>query len=195
MSTSLPSQASFDPNVIKVCEALNDIGIPTRYVEETSGFLAHIRIVNGTLHVSPHCDASDVLHEGGHLAIVPGRYRGLANNNLDALVRHMLEDLDNHEEFDPDSPLYRAVIQCSDAEATAWAYAFGKYLRLADEDIIKDDQYPDEDGIPGGAAVRMCLAMRAFEGIHGLAYAGFCSVNRFGKLPVYPQLAFWTQEL
>jgi hypothetical protein len=189
------SPALFDRTVVKVCAALNAIGIDTVFTEEASGFLKNIRIVNGTLHVSPACDASDVLHEAGHLAIIPRRYRAQANDNLDVLTRFMLDDLDRYANEGPDSPIYRAVIQCSDVEATAWAFAFGKHVGLSDEEIIKDDQYPDENGVPTGAEVRFCLAARAYLGINGLAHAGFCSTNRFGRLPIYPELAYWTQEL
>ncbi|MBC8738559.1 hypothetical protein F6X40_17515 [Paraburkholderia sp. UCT31] len=185
----------FDATVVRVCTALNEIGIATTFVEKACGFLENVRIVNGTLHIAPECDASDVLHEAGHLSIIPSRYRSRANDDLDVLTKFMLEDLDLVNGDEPDSPLYRAVIQCSDPEATAWAWAFGKHLGLPEEEIIKDDQYPDENGVPTGAEVRMCLAMRAYVGINGLAHAGFCSVNRFGRLPVYPKLAYWTQEL
>jgi hypothetical protein len=46
-----------------------------------------------------------------------------------------------------------------------------------------------------GAEMRLSLSMGMYIGIHGLAHAGFCSTNRFGRLPQYPKLAFWTQEL
>jgi hypothetical protein len=197
-SLALPPEISpdlFDPTVVKVCAALNAIGIETVFADEASGFLENIRIVNGTLHLCPACDASDVLHEAGHLAIIPRRYRAMANDDLDVLTKFMLDDLDRYADEGPDSPIYRAVIQCSDVEATAWSFAFGKHLGLADEEIIKDDQYPDVNGVPQGAEVRFCLAANAYFDINGLAHAGFCSTNRFGRLPVYPQLAYWTQEL
>lgn len=190
---------TYDPMVIRVCEALNEIGIETTFVEsfgeDAKPFLDNVRIVNGTLHIIPACDASNVLHEAGHLAIIPRRYRAMANDDLDVLTKYMLDDLENYYDEGPDSPIYRAVIQCSDTEATAWSFAFGRHIGIPDEEIIKDDQYPDENGVPTGAEVRKCLAMRAYMGINGLAHAGFCSTNRFGRLPVYPQMAYWTQEL
>ncbi|KVP97061.1 hypothetical protein WJ97_11470 [Burkholderia ubonensis] len=178
----------------RVIQALNDIGIEARIVEGATGFLRGVRIVAGALHIAPDCRVSDVLHEAGHVACVPKRYRHRANDDLDVLAREMLEDVDRLG-LHPDSPLYRAVIQCSDPEATAWAWAFGQHLGVAPEDIIEDHQYPGEDGVGTGVEVRMALSMRMYIGIHGLAHAGFCATNRFGRLPQYPQLVYWTQEL
>jgi len=183
-----------DEKLARAIAALNEIGIETLLVEGATGFLKGIRIVTGTLHVAPECDVGDVLHEAGHLALAPRRYRARANLDMDGLIKEMLADVDRLD-LHPDSPLYRAVIQCSDPEATAWAWAFGLHIGLAPEDIIKDHHYPDEDGVGTGAEERLALAAHSHRGIHGLAHAGFCSVNRFGRLPVYPKMAFWTQEL
>jgi hypothetical protein len=178
----------------KVVDALTAIGLEVLFVDGASGFLSGVRIVGGALHISPDCAVSDVLHEAGHLSCTPGRYRGRANDDLDVLAREMLDDLDRLK-VEPDSPLYRAVIQCSDPEATAWAWAFGRHLGLEPEVIIEDHQYPDDDGNGTGAEVRLALSVGRYIGVHGLAHAGFCSTNRFGRLPVYPNLAFWTQEV
>lgn len=178
----------------RVIQALNDIGLEVRLVERATGFLPNVRIVAGVLHVAPDCRISDLLHEAAHLACLPRRYRARAYDDLDVVAKEMLDDLERLNES-PDSALYRAVIQCSDPEATAWAYAFGVHLGLAPEDIIEDDQYPDDNGVGTGAEVRLALSMGMYIGIHGLAHAGFCSTNRFGRLPQYPKLAYWTQEL
>ena len=178
----------------RVIQALDDIGLEVRIVEGARGFLPNLRIVGGALHVAPNCSVSDLLHDAGHLACIPKRYRARANDDLDVVAKDMLDDLERLN-VHPDSPLYRAVIQCSDPEATAWAFAFGRHLGLAPEDIIEDDQYPDDSGVGTGAEVRAALSMGMYIGIHGLAHAGFCSTNRFGRLPQYPKLAYWTQEL
>lgn len=178
----------------RVLAGLAEIGIATTIDATAKGFLDKIRIVDGRLHVAPDCPVGDVLHEAGHLAIIPRRYRSRANNDIGRLQREMLEDMTRTNEF-PDSPIYRAVLQTSDPEATAWAYAFGKHLGLADEDIIEDHSYPDETGKGTGADIRLSLSMRAYVGINGLAHAGFCSFRGLGGLPKYPEMAFWTQEL
>lgn len=83
-------------------------------------------------------------------------------------------------------------MQCSDPEATAWAWAIGKHLGLPDEIIILDSEY---DGT--GANERLSLGMGAHLGVHGLAHAGFCAASKayseITNQPCYPNLAFWLQ--
>jgi hypothetical protein len=184
-----------DALLLRVIAELNGIGLEARLVEGATGFLRGVRIVGGALHIAPECPVSDVLHEAGHLACLPKRYRHLANDDLDVVAREMLDDVERLNEH-PDSPLYRAAIQCGDSEATAWAFAFGRHIGVDARDIIEDHQYPDEvTGEGTGAEVRLALSMGRYIGIHGLAHAGFCSTNRFGRLPQYPNLAYWTQDL
>lgn len=189
-----PEVAPQQEKLPQVVEALRAIGLDVRMVPEAIGFLDGVRIEGGALLVAPGCRISNLCHEAGHLACLPARYRHLATDDIDVLVPVMFEDL-TRLGVDPDSPLYRAVLQCSDTEATAWAWAFGVHLGLEPETIIEDYQYPDEDGNGTGAEVRLQVSMGMHFGVNGLARAGFCSTNRFGRLPVYPKLAFWTQEL
>jgi len=165
--------------------ALNAIGLEVVLQDEADGFLSDCRIENGRLLVAARCSISNILHEAGHLAILPARFRPWACDDLDVMTVRMLDAI---ADLDPDSPLYRAALQCGDAEATAWAFAFGTHLKIAPEEIIEDYQYEGT-----GEHVRLCLSMRAYLGINGLAHAGFCSTNRFGRLPVYPSLASWLQ--
>lgn len=189
----IPATLCPSPELARTIDALRGIGLQVDIVEGAKGFLPGVAIVHGTLQVSPECRLSDLIHEASHLAIVPGRYRHLAHGNLYALYPAMFNDVDQAQ-VAPDAPLARAILQCTDTEATAWSWAFGMHLGLAPELIIEDGQYPDENGIGTGAEIRMMLSLNRYMGINGLANAGFCSVHRFGKLPVYPQLAFWLQE-
>jgi len=194
MREQAPDKLPQHAELPRVVEALRQIGLDVRLVLAATGFLDGIRIEGGALLVAPACRISNLLHEAGHLACVPARYRHLATDDIDALVPVMFDDV-TRLGVDPDSPLYRAILQCSDTEATAWAWAFGTHLGLEPETIIEDYQYPDEDGTGSGAEVRLQVSMGMYFGVNGLASAGFCSTNRFGRLPVYPNLAFWTQEL
>ncbi|SAK98400.1 hypothetical protein AWB76_07524 [Caballeronia temeraria] len=171
----------------RVLRFLNGIGIPARYEVGATGFSAGCRIEQGTLAVDPQCRISTVLHEAAHLAITPRCFRSLMDGNLYAGQREMLRRIDE-QGLHPDSPLYRAVIQCSDPEATAWAWAAGVSLGLPGSEIIRDDEYDGE-----GADNRLALQMNAYIGIHGLAHAGFCAVRKRGKHDAWPRLNFWTQ--
>ncbi|RYZ92823.1 MAG: hypothetical protein EOP06_03090 [Proteobacteria bacterium] len=168
---------------------LREIGLTVAEAEIEGGFVPHVRIFKGTLLVDPRALVSDLLHEAGHLAITPSRYRHLMDGDLRPGIIEMIR-LYGLEDDEPDSKLYRAVVQASDDGATAWAFAAGVKLQIPHDEIISGDQYGGD-----GETIRACLAANAYIGINGLSFAGFCSSNRFGKLPVYPNLAFWTQEL
>ena len=169
---------------------LEAIGIGVTIEPGANGFLDHIRIVDGILRVDPGCPVGDVLHEAGHLAVTPARWRKQCQANMDEMVADMFADLRALGEH-PDSPLSRAAMQGGEQEAIAWAWSAGVHLRLMPNDIIIDAPYAFEGF---GNEVRACLAARDHPGISGLAHAGFCSTNGLGGKPRYPKLAFWTQE-
>lgn len=179
-----------------VLSFLNEIGIEARWEVGASGFVPGVRITNGVLAVDPHCQVADVLHEAGHIAIMPRRYRHMLNGDIAPAIKAAWEDasrIDPH----PEAPLMRALLQCSDPEATAWAWAAGMHLGLASKEIIPDT---DDPRIYGGdaAGVRLAHELNHSIGAHGLAAAGFCQVGMFNKYnpkPKYPKLAFWTQEI
>lgn len=177
--------------VVRVVEALNEIGL-TAYMEPgAKGFIDGVRIQDGVLYVDPHARVSGLLHEAGHLATMPRRFRHYVSGDLSKAQRRMFEELRDEP---PETPLYRAAIQCSDCEATAWAFAFGTHLGLSPETIIRDDEYDGE-----GEATRLSVVMRGYLGINGMAAAGFCTssvmMSKQTGRPLYPKLAFWTQEL
>jgi hypothetical protein len=178
-----------ESSVSRCVRFLREIGLTVREKTGARGFFDGIEIVEGTLLVDPCCAVSDLLHEAGHLAIVPGRYRRLMNADLEPGWHAMIEGL-RATGFGPETALYRAVIHCSDTEATAWAWAAGRRLGLSGTEIIGDGDYDgDED------AIRYLLGIGKYVGIEGLASAGFCTMVRSGPHPVFPRLAFWTQEV
>lgn len=171
---------------------LNSIGIATTSSPGATGFLPGVKISGGALFVDPSCHISDLLHEAGHVAIFPATYRHLMSGNISNAQRAMFDDL-RKRDIDPDSQIYRAAIQSSDPEATAWAWAAGVHLGVEQDEIVLSHQYEGD-----GESIRLGLALGLYIGIHGLAHAGFCSVNRMtaaytGK-PLYPKLAMWTQS-
>lgn len=171
---------------------LRRIGIAVRIERGATGFLNHIRVVEGELYVDPRCPVSNMLHEAGHLATVPARYRSLMSGNLYQGFESMLADI-SRQNLHPDDPLCRAAMQASDPEATAWAWAAGIHLGLPPDLIVLDEEY---DGT--GADVRLSLRLGTYAGIHGLSHAGFCvtrpHMEAVLKRPVYPKLARWLQN-
>lgn len=178
-------------NLKRVVAFLNSIGLSCEIQPGASGFVEGIQISTGKLLVSPEARVSGLLHEAGHLAVFPGNVRHLANGRLTEAMKAIVELGRNAI---PDSTLARACNQCSDPEATAWAWAAGTHLGLDPREIVQDDEYDN-----GGADIRLMLSMGRYMGINGLAFAGFC-VTRPGPLelmsglPAYPKLAMWLQK-
>lgn len=178
------------PHAEKAMRFLRDIGLQVEICAGATGFTQHVEVIEGGLMVDPKAEASCLLHEAGHLAIVPEQFRHFMSGNLMAGMQHVYETVDRMG-IDPDSALHRAVTQISDPEATAWGYAAGKAIGLPDDVIIRTVDYDGD-----GDFIRLALAANAYVGIHGVSHAGFCAIrkNPYRPLPVYPQLAYWLQK-
>lgn len=59
------------PHAQIIVEFLRDIGLSVAELRGASGFIEHVEIAQGGLLVDPQASASNLLHESGHLAIVP----------------------------------------------------------------------------------------------------------------------------
>ncbi|WP_236467711.1 hypothetical protein [Pseudomonas syringae] len=169
---------------------LVSIGLPVQVEAGACSFIEHVAVFEGGLRVDSQAHASGLLHEAGHLAVMPARFRHFLSGNLSEGMSRAFAELDQLG-LEPDDPLMRAMLQTSDPEVTAWAWAAGKAIGLPDEMIIEDDDYQGE-----GEAIRISLAANAYVGIYGLSHAGFCVVRRnpYRPLPVYPELAQWLQQ-
>ena len=166
----------------RVIAFLKDIGIALRECPGAEGFLKGITFEAGVMIYDPdQTTSSDLLHEAGHVAVIPARYRHLVGGDLDETFAIMGRDLD---QLEIDSPEMRAILQSGEAEATAWSYAAGKAIGLKDRDIIADSDFSDQ-----GASVRTMLSFGAHFGVHGLVHGGMCANKR-----EYPKLTRWLQH-
>ena len=107
---SLTRRCKYLPLALKF---LQSIGIPAHLVPGSQGFIDHIRIKQGSLEVDPTCPVSNLLHEAGHLAVVPQRFRTLMDGNLDDSFAVMFEQLHSLD-LPPDDALVTACLQSSE---------------------------------------------------------------------------------
>lgn len=163
---------------------LRSIGLEIREGDVcTASFLPNITIKDGALIYNDKCDVSDILHEAGHLAAIPTKYRTMCQADMKESIPAIWEKAMKAGEIEPDSPMYCALIQSSDPEATAWAWAAGRHIGLEPEEIIRDHQYEGT-----GADIRAMLAVNCYCGINGLRAAGMVA-----SIKTFPQLKQWVQ--
>jgi hypothetical protein len=90
------------------------------------GFLPGIQIVKGVLHIDPDrlVGSGDVLHEAGHIVVLPSRWRSALGNDV-------VVTLDEAVAADPDAkddPKLRTAIMMGELMAQAWSYAVLKVV-------------------------------------------------------------------
>lgn len=164
----------------EVIAFLEKIGLQMVRVERLEGnFLEGVKIVNGAVHYQDNAAISNLLHEAGHLAIIPENIRHMADGNLDDCFESMFDKIAH---VDPEHEITKALLQCSDTEATAWAWAAGKHLGIREETIIRDVDYDGE-----GESIRLMLSEGHYFGINGLAASGMSSTRTFPAMRIWAQ--------
>ena len=192
-----------------VTSFLQEIGITAvrSTAADIDGFLTGIEIREGVLYCDPDVAATtDFLHEAGHLAVIPARFRRLAGRDVQcSLAPHYDSYFDQHpciRDDGSEDPVIRAILQSGETEAIAWAWAAGRHLGIGDEEIMPDDGvfWISDDDIamePGGAETRARLQAGQYFGINGLIAAGMAASKilqtRHGA-PAYPSLLKWIQN-
>ncbi|RMN17153.1 hypothetical protein ALQ64_03151 [Pseudomonas cannabina] len=178
------------PHAESAMQFLQGIGLAVAVKAGSKGFIDHVEVVDGGLYVDPNAAASGILHEAGHLAIVPKQFRHHLSGDLSKGIAKIFAELDMMD-LEPDAHLQRAMLQASDPEATAWAFAAGKAIGIPETMIIQSAEYDGE-----GDFIRSALSALRYIGINGLSHAGFCVLreNAYRPLPVYPSLSYWLQH-
>lgn len=102
----------------KVISFLNSIGIETKEQKGVMGFIPGVLIDEGKLLYDLElASIADVLHEAGHIAVIPLKYRTFMRKGLTCVFKRMSNALER-ENIEHNSPLFRAILHCSDPEAT-----------------------------------------------------------------------------
>lgn len=165
------SEASND-TALRIIDFLREIGLIVQLCDvPQDSFLPGVRIRQGGLQVDlarlrwP----GDLLHEAGHLAVVPSGLRG----SLDDALQEM-----------------PAVPHGGEIEATAWAWAANRYLGLDSSVLFHDGGYHGH-----AAGLRMNFELGVYLGASGLASAGMAFIAGHADTPVdaasYPQMRLW----
>ena len=112
--------------------------------------------------------AGDLLHEAGHLAVMPPARRRAARGRFDAS-------------------------QAVEMMAQAWSYAAARHLGLDPAQVFHEHGYGDG----GGGWLVTAFAEGAAIGVPGLCWLGLTSHKIGGEIvpdAVYPTMITWTNE-
>lgn len=168
-----------DPAAISKCIAFAEsLGIKARIARRQwqNEFLSGILVWRGALFINPEriLGYDDILHELGHLAILPSVIRKHATGNVSSSTWGPAERYCRAHPFRvgyEEDPVQRALIQAGEAEAMAWGFAamteLGLPLRLSMVD---------------GADVLCQLGTNSYLGINGLQAAGMTTTRTFPKM-------------
>lgn len=153
-------------------------GIGLEVVETTlpdDTFLPGLELRDGGIRVDPARLpwAGDLLHEAGHLAVLPEAQRRFVGV------------------FDEDS---LQAEHAGEQEAMAWAWAAACHLRLPPEVLIHDGGYHGR-----GADVLMMYQVGVIPGLRGLCEIGMTTAVGFGaemsdSVSHYPTMRRWLRE-
>jgi hypothetical protein len=135
--------------------------------------------------------AGELLHEIGHLAILPQPFRNMAYGDVersisDAVDAWMMATPFMTEEpgmIPTENPVSRALIQVGDCEAQAWSYSASLECGIDPLSVFHKNAYQGD-----GRAVVAGLRVSCHAGINGLIAAGMCAPRRF------PTLTKWLQD-
>lgn len=153
---------------------LKEIGIVMVFRElEGNCFLPGIQIINGEMHIDSEqlLYPGDILHEAGHIAIVPSE------------ERHTLNDLSIGE---------RPMREAEEMMAIAWSYAVAKHLEIDPFVIFHDHGYKG-----GGSYIAESFEAGNYFGVPMLAWTGLALERPDPddpSRPVYPALLKWVRD-
>lgn len=162
------------PDHARIVDFLRDIGLPVAEAALPGDtFLPGIAIRDGGLIVDPDRLRwpGDLLHEAGHLAVLPPALRAQASDDL-------------ADEQD--------VPHAGETEAMAWAWAAVHAIGLPPEVLMHEGGYHGQ-----AAAVLQMYAVGIVPGLRGLCESGMTAARGFTPEPVdiqYPQMLRWLRE-
>lgn len=184
-----------DPVIVAKVQAFAEtLGIRMRVYRQrwVNECLPGILVWRGGLSVNPSAMRryDDVLHELGHLAVLPSVIRPYASGDVVLSTEPFTKSwIDTHQfilENGEEEPVSRAILQSGESEAIAWSYAAQVHLGLLPKLTVV---MQDGDSLMWRTATAneiaaeiACLSVGAHFGVHGLAAAGMTTKGMFPKM-------------
>jgi hypothetical protein len=178
MRDATPSPAAsgmlYPERLAPIAGFLNDIGIPCAegYVPDES-FLPGVAVAGGTLVYDAAALGSpgDLLHEAGHIALVPARFRGLVDDDVDAVITGLIDGTATLPAgAAPATDGEIALLRQSEPVAGAWSYAAAMAIGAPAACVFWGETYR------GKAEALIGQLEQGFHiGIQWLARFGYCT--------------------
>jgi hypothetical protein len=151
----------------KIITFLDSVGIITRPVKNSTGFLKGVRIVEGELHydIDRMDSVGDLLHEAGHVATVPIQFRKLLNDDVYKCICRILTQFTN------ENPVARALLHADECEAVAWSYMALRECRIPANIVFHPKFFGGKE-----EAIDLLKGIQSgcYFGFHGLQVSGMC---------------------
>lgn len=163
-----------DPLFSRCVDFLSGIGIHVIFRKINAPcFLPGLRIENGSIVVDREClkYPGDILHEAGHLAVVPGEERASLSGDVIAARIHR---------------------EAEEMMAIAWSYAACMHLQIDPLFVFHDDGYKG-----GGSYIAENFRQQQYFGLPMLQWTGMALDQKTAAasgLPSYPVMLKWLRD-
>jgi hypothetical protein len=188
------SRAADDQELVRIIAFGEDIGFAFEEGSTIGSFIPGIQIGTGMRMVFDRfrlLSPGDLLHEMGHIAILPEPFRSAVHGDVGACLSAMTDNWFRENELithdvngvQIENPVYRALLQASEFEAQAWSYAAAIACDVDPRSVFHTKAYSGE-----GPIILAIMSVSVHVGITGLAAAGLCVRQSF------PVLNKWLQD-
>lgn len=168
------TEISANTRLDKCVKFLNDIGIKTIFEQiQDNTFLPGLSIMNGTIIIAREKlkNPGDVLHEAGHIAVVPSAER----HSLNAVSIEKREQREAEEMM-----------------AIAWSYAACVHLNIDPVFVFHNDGYKG-----GGGSIVENFQNKRYFGLPMLQWIGLAVDEKNAKesdVQPYPRMIKWLRD-
>jgi hypothetical protein len=200
MSSVLAEPTDLSAATDRIVAFIQDLGIPIRDGDvPADAFLPGVRIEGGGLVIDRAAlfTPGDLLHEAGHLAVVPARYRHRIGADVDAGVAEVRAQAKASGDADPVLDGLEGL--GGELQAIAWSYAACCHLELPLEIVFRPGAYgTDKNGGAHPMMIAQQIELGFFPGLHRLIQAGMTAQPQSLLHPDappggFPAMRLWLQ--
>lgn len=162
-----------EKTLLKIINFLDEIGIAYRFVEiNEDTFLPGLKIDKGELLIDEKKlkYVGDVLHEAGHIALLPPEIRGKLSGSLE-------------NQPEPEG---------TEMAVIAWTYAASKAISIPTEIVIHDEGYKGD-----AQSIIKNFDEGSYFGVPILQWLGMTNEKKSilkSDQPVFPKMSFWVRK-